>query len=144
MERGNLFVARDIETDTGKIVAEDGFLFDGEKTLKFRKIEIFVDKGDSRFGKDFVDLITEEGKKGKNEAIYNLSLAFSSLSCVPFFFAGFLKVGLMCPAFSLGLMKLMRDTLKPDEFLSLAVISPIAFFTSVFLLMRRKSDPLAV
>jgi len=132
------FTAENFQKEGSSLILREGFLFDGEKVLKFSKIKISFVGTDSRFGKDLVDLIIEEGKKGKIEVIYNVAFSFSSVSCLPLFFAGFIKTGLFCPTLLLGVFKLSRDTLEPLQFILVAVFTHSLIISSSILLMRRR------
>ena len=132
------FAAENFQKEGSSLILREGLLFDGDKVLKFSKIKISFEGTDSRFGKDLVDLIMEEGKKGKIEVIYNFSFSFSSVSCLPLFFAGFFKTGLFCPTFLLGVFKLSRDTLEPLKFFLVSVfIHSLVMSSSIFLMRRR-------
>jgi hypothetical protein len=132
------FVAQNFQKEGSDIILQEGFLFTGEKILKFSKIKISFEGTKSRFGKDLVELITDEGKKGKIEVIYNFSFSLSSVSCLPFFFSGFIKTALFCPPLLLGIFKLSRDTLEPLQFIFTSFLSHFFVMILGFYFVRKR------
>lgn len=132
----NLLFGKNIEIKKGIIIAENGFLFDGERTVKFEKIKLQIKSPDSRFSKDISELLSEEGEKGKKEVIYISSTFFSQVSCSPSVFNS--VVYLLCNPILILVSKLLRDSLSSDKFVYIAVLVHTTAFAISLMLTRTK------
>ncbi|MCS7214175.1 MAG: hypothetical protein NZ927_08180 [Candidatus Calescibacterium sp.] len=132
----NLLFAKNIEIKKGIIIAENGFLFDGERTVKFEKIKLQIRSPKSRFGKDIAELLSEEDEKGKKEVIYISSTFFSQVSCSPSIFNS--VAYLLCNPVLILLSKLLRDSLTSDKFLYIAALVHTIAFTVSLVMIRAK------
>ncbi len=138
---GKLMVAEDIKINQGEIRLYNGFIYDGNNSMNFKEMRINIPSTDSRFSKDFVELILDEGEKGKREIIYSISYSASSISCAPYFlfFIGS-PAPLLCFPFLLAGSKLLRDTAKSNNTLLLLyfVIHIATLLIGICLMTKKK------
>lgn len=137
---GKMMYAEKIDfKDKNTILAENGFIFDGQKTIKFRRIKFHMRSPNSRFTKDLVELLQEEGEKGKREIIYIASSFISPVSCSPFLFQSYAY--LICNPLIVLISKLYRDSLRTDKLALTSLLTHLlVFFGSLFLMKKRKFE----
>lgn len=133
----NIVYAEKINLNKNFIAAQDGFIFDGEKILKFQKIKIYIKSPESRFSKDIAELIIDEGEKGKKEIIYAFSTFFSQVSCSSFVFA-YPYIYILCNPSMVLISKFFRDSLEVHKFLIVSfTLHSIVLLGSFFMAIRK-------
>lgn len=133
----NIVYAERINMNRNFIAAQNGFVFDGEKILKFQKIKIYIQSPESRFSKDIAELIIDEGERGKKEIIYAFSTFFSQVSCSPLVFT-YPYIYILCNPSMVLISKFFRDSLDVHKFLIVSLpLHSVILLGGFFIAIRR-------